>query len=72
MPVYEYQCPRCGEKTDVVKEVADYKRVEFCGCGSELTRKLSPFGISMVGSNVNGHRYSVGDVQALSDGTYGD
>ena len=72
MPVYEYRCPKCGNRSEVIKPMTQADRPEYCRdfCGEEIARVFTPAVIHMGGVNVNGHRYSVGDVQALADGTY--
>ena len=71
MPVYEYECPTCKTRTEVVKAIDQCGDVERCAtCLVAMRRIFSPSPIVLIGSNVNGHRFSVGDVQALEDGTY--
>jgi putative FmdB family regulatory protein len=40
--IYEYICPKCKIKSDVIKPVSEYRRLEYCDvCKAELTRVLS-------------------------------
>lgn len=40
MPIYEYQCAKCGEVKEII--TSTYQHVEWCKkCGSEMTRTVS-------------------------------
>ena len=47
MPIYEYQCRKCGEKFEkLVRSMSDSKPVECAKCGSkETARALSLFAV---------------------------
>lgn len=40
MPYYEYECPKCNLRFDVVKAMSQYDRPELCECGSEASRQM--------------------------------
>ncbi len=57
MPVYEYQCTRCGHRFEAVHPVGE--AVERCErCGAPVRRVFSPVGIIFKGSGfyVNDNR----------------
>lgn len=43
--IYQYNCPKCKNVVDIVKDADDYIRIEICSiCASELLRVYSsPF-----------------------------
>ncbi len=50
MPLYEYQCADCGERTEVLQHVND-KPLRICPhCGGELTKLLSAPALQFKGS----------------------
>lgn len=50
MPLYDYQCSKCGEVTEV-RHGFDDTHAEPCPkCGGELTRLFNPAGIVFKGS----------------------
>ena len=48
MPIYEYECIKCGEKFEIRRSIADSDNKAKCpNCGDEDSRKVfSAFGIS--------------------------
>ena len=51
MPVYEYECKKCGIQKDFVKPVAECSSTEKCHCGGIMTRIMSMF--AMTGTRDN-------------------
>lgn len=50
MPLYEYQCTKCGETTEVLQKAQD-KPLELCPkCGGRLVKLLSSPAIQFKGS----------------------
>jgi putative FmdB family regulatory protein len=50
MPVYEYACTNCGERTEARQSFTD-PPLETCGiCGGKLRKLFSPVGIVFKGS----------------------
>jgi putative FmdB family regulatory protein len=61
MPIYEYLCKKCGEKSEYLIRSSDQE--PHCSCGSsQLERLMSTFAVSETGSNTN---------MACSDGNCG-
>ncbi len=50
MPVYEYACTACGERTEAKQGFDDPPLVECPHCGGELRKLFSPVGIVFKGS----------------------
>ena len=49
MPLYEYQCQSCGEKTEVIQKFSDPLLKECKSCGGELEKLLSAPAIQFKG-----------------------
>ncbi|HEV2318756.1 MAG TPA: zinc ribbon domain-containing protein [Verrucomicrobiae bacterium] len=44
MPIYEFQCEKCGKESEIIVRSADWKGSECPHCGSKkLSRKFSTF-----------------------------
>lgn len=42
MPIYEFECPTCGEEKDVMRTMAESNNPENCSvCGTTMTRLIS-------------------------------
>ncbi|MGH9340652.1 MAG: FmdB family zinc ribbon protein [Acidobacteriota bacterium] len=50
MPLYEYQCEKCGKIVEVIQKFADAPLIECAHCGGELVRLLSAPAIQFKGS----------------------
>jgi putative FmdB family regulatory protein len=50
MPLYEYQCQECGEKTEVVQRFSDTPLTICSSCGGELKKLISAPAIQFKGS----------------------
>jgi putative FmdB family regulatory protein len=50
MPLYEYQCQECGEKTEVVQRFSDAPLTICSSCGGELKKLISAPAIQFKGS----------------------
>lgn len=67
MPVYEYQCTRCGHRFEVVHAVGE--TVERCEqCGAPVRRVFSPVGIIFKGSGFHTTDYRKSPVPSDGDG----
>jgi putative FmdB family regulatory protein len=50
MPLYEYQCQECGEKTEVVQRFDDAPLTTCASCGGALRKMISAPAIQFKGS----------------------
>ena len=50
MPIYEYACTACGERTEAKQSFADPPLTECPHCGGSLRKLYSPVGIVFKGS----------------------
>jgi putative FmdB family regulatory protein len=59
--VYQYNCPGCRHRFDVVKPVKDIDRVESCErCGAESKREFVPRISHFIGTKVQHAEYNPG------------
>jgi putative FmdB family regulatory protein len=67
MPLYEYQCTRCGHQFEVVHPVSE--SVDRCErCGAPVRRVFSPVGIIFKGSGFYVTDYRKTPASTESDG----
>ena len=50
MPVYEYQCKKCGREFEYQQRMADPDKTECEACGGELERLISRTAFQLKGS----------------------
>lgn len=51
MPIYEYQCERCGHQLEVLQKISEPPRTECPACGEPALKKLvSAAGFVLKGS----------------------
>ena len=50
MPLYEYQCNVCGEKTEVIQKISDPPQSHCAKCGGEMKKLMSAPAIQFKGS----------------------
>jgi len=50
MPIYEYQCERCGERTEALQKVSDPPLTSCPSCGGPLRKLLSAPAVQFKGS----------------------
>ena len=50
MPIYEYACTACGERTEAKQSFDDLPLEDCEGCGGKLRKLYSPVGIVFKGS----------------------
>ncbi len=50
MPVYEYECTRCGDRFEVAQKINDEPLSTCSKCSGELKKILSPTGFVLKGS----------------------
>jgi putative FmdB family regulatory protein len=50
MPIYEYECKRCGQRIEAFRSFSDGPLEEHEGCGGKLQKLFFPAGIIFKGS----------------------
>ncbi len=50
MPIYEYQCDDCGDRTEVLQRLSDDKLKECGKCGGALQRLISAPAVQFKGT----------------------
>src|SRR5512138_2507862 len=50
MPIYEYECSKCGEKFEVLQKMNDKPLKKHASCGGSLTKLISAAGFQFTGS----------------------
>ncbi len=50
MPLYEYQCTKCGERTEILQKISDPPYSHCPKCGGDMKKLLSSPAIQFKGS----------------------
>src|SRR5207237_9670807 len=50
MPIYEYQCAKCGKTIEVIQKMSDKPLKKHEGCGGTLTKLISASGFQFKGT----------------------
>jgi putative FmdB family regulatory protein len=50
MPIYEYECKKCGRKIEVIQKMSDAPLKKHAGCGGSLTKLISAAGFQFKGT----------------------
>ena len=50
MPLYEYQCTECKERTEILQKISDPKHTRCPKCGGEMRKLMSSPAIQFKGS----------------------
>ena len=50
MPIYEYQCAKCGQTIEVIQKMSDKPLKKHEGCGGALTKLISAAGFQFKGT----------------------
>lgn len=50
MPIYEYQCEKCGKTTEVIQKFSDAPLTECPGCGGLVAKLMSMNSFQLKGS----------------------
>lgn len=69
MPLYEYQCQECGEKTEVVRRFDDAPLTICSSCGGTLKKLISAPAIQFKGSGFYLTDYGRSGSSTTSKGT---
>jgi putative FmdB family regulatory protein len=50
MPIYEYECAKCGRTIEVIQKMSDKPLKKHEGCGGSLTKLISAAGFQFKGT----------------------
>ena len=50
MPIYEYECSKCGKTIEVLQKMTDKPLKKHAGCGGILTKLISAAGFQFKGT----------------------
>lgn len=50
MPIYEYECAKCGKTFEVIQKMSDKPLKKHEGCGGALTKLISAAGFQFKGT----------------------
>ena len=50
MPLYEYECAKCGKTIEVIQKFSDKPLKKHAGCGGNLAKLISASGFQFKGS----------------------
>jgi len=50
MPIYEYECAKCGKTIEVIQKMSDKPLKKHAGCGGSLTKLISASGFQFKGT----------------------
>ncbi len=50
MPIYEYECAKCGVKIEVIQKMSDKPLKKHADCGGSLTKLISASGFQFKGT----------------------
>jgi len=67
MPLYEYQCAKCGKVFEVLQRFSDSPLTEHEGCGGEVVRLLSAPAFHFKGSGWYATDYAKSSSSAPAD-----
>ncbi|MBM3500667.1 MAG: hypothetical protein FJX74_18575 [Armatimonadetes bacterium] len=68
MPIYEYECKKCGHRFDVMQSFSDapLKTCESSGCRGRVRKVISPPAIIFKGSGFHVNDYGANGKKAAS------
>src|SRR3974377_296712 len=50
MPIYEYECAKCGKRIEVIQKMSDKPLKKHEGCGGALSKLISAAGFQFKGT----------------------
>jgi putative FmdB family regulatory protein len=50
MPIYEYECAKCGKRIEVIQKMSDKPLKKHADCGGTLTKLISAAGFQFKGT----------------------
>ena len=66
MPLYEYECPKCGERIEILQRISDPRHTHCPKCSGEMRKLISPPAIQFKGSGFYKTDYAKSDAKAES------
>jgi putative FmdB family regulatory protein len=66
MPIYEYECAKCGKKIEVIQKMSDKPLRKHEKCGGSLTKLISAAGFQFKGTGWYVTDYASKDAKADS------
>jgi len=67
MPLYEYQCTKCGERVEVIRKFSDPPYTHCPKCGGDLRKLASAPAIQFKGSGFYKTDYGIKPAEAKSE-----
>ncbi len=49
MPIYEYECPKCGKRVEIIHAMSDDSKQKCESCGGKLEKLISPAAFHLKG-----------------------
>ncbi|HUJ14130.1 MAG TPA: FmdB family zinc ribbon protein [Thermoanaerobaculia bacterium] len=71
MPLYEYQCTKCGERTEIIQKMSDPPYEHCPKCGGDMRKLLSSPAIQFKGSGFYKTDYASKPSESKSDSKSG-
>ena len=72
MPLYEYACPKCGERIEMIRRFSDPPEAACPKCGAEMRKLISSPAIQFKGSGFYKTDYPSGSASAPKSETKSD
>ena len=69
MPLYEYRCTKCGERTEVLQHLSDAPLAECPRCGGALEKVISAPALQFKGSGWYVTDYAKHDAKRSTEGS---
>lgn len=69
MPLYEYECTKCGERTEIIQKLSDPPASHCPKCGGPVRKLLSSPAIQFKGSGFYKTDYGSGSSRPKSEST---
>lgn len=67
MPLYEYQCTKCGERIEIIQKLSDPPYSHCPKCGSDMRKLISSPAIQFKGSGFYKTDYANKPAESKSD-----
>lgn len=69
MPIYEYECAKCGKRVEVIQKMSDKPLKKHEGCGGTLQKLISASGFQFKGTGWYVTDYARKDTKTESNET---